>query len=74
MTALSKSNTTLISHILQIHSGTTTELENDSCFDLYCDVRNDLVLNLFNQEVEHILAKEDSLESKVQFNSNFIIE
>ena len=70
MTALSKSNATLISHILQIHSGTTTELDSDSCFDLYCDVRTDLVLLLFNQELEHILAKEDSFESRVEFDSN----
>lgn len=65
MTALSKSNTLLISHILQIHSGVVTEFQTDSCFDVYCDGRNEVITPLLLVEVESLLSKEDSLENRV---------
>ena len=65
MTALSKSNILLISHILQIHSGVVNEFQTDSCFDVYCDGRNEVISPLLLVEVENILSKEDSLENRV---------
>lgn len=65
MTALSKSNANLISHILEIHSGVATEFQTDSCFDVYCDGRNEVITPLLIVEVENILSKEDRLERRV---------
>lgn len=71
MTALSKSNASLIAHILQIHSVATVDLEGDSCFELYCNSRSDIIISLLTTEIERILEKDEestnSLDSLVFF-------
>lgn len=63
MTALSKSNASLISHILQIHSVVTVELEGDSCFELYCNSRNDIIISLLTTEIEKMLERDEESSS-----------
>ena len=51
-------------HILQIHSG-SSELVGESCFDVYCDCREEIVSDLFRKELDSICSNDETLEAQV---------
>ena len=74
MTALSRGNTQLISHIMEVHAGTVSELSGSSCFELYCSTRESLIEPLVTAELEAYLNGEETLESRIRSAILFTIE
>ena len=74
MAALSRGNTQLITHIMEVHTGAVSELSGSSCFEVYCSTRESLIEPLVTAELESYLSSEETLESRIRSAILFTIE
>ena len=74
MAALSRGNTQLITHIMEVHAGAVSELSGSSCFEVYCSTRESLIEPLVTGELESYLSSEETLESRIRSAILFTIE